>query len=321
MNNDIDAVVSWVDGADQKHRDKRNSFIEREENDSSSPNAAAVARFQDNGELRFCLYSLRKFAPWLRKIYLITDDQRPAWLSSDVITSLGVVLVDHKELFSEDGDLLPTFNSRSIETMLAQIPGLSERFIYLNDDMALTKRVVPADFFQGDKLVVRARWGVKSRWLERKLRRFTFWHRRGYICRRPGVHLLPGRIGYFDLAHAPHGLFKSDFQAVFTREARRSNARFRFRSESQLSPVGFVINTSRVWRPVARRDKDWVCFFPEKSKSGVFSITGRENLNNFKFVCFQDLQDFGEARRLSLTAEMCGRLGLSLDDQLHEHPT
>lgn len=44
-------------------------------------------------------------------------------------------------------DALPTFNSTAIEFNLHRIEGLSEYFVYYNDDVILTRPVKPEDFF------------------------------------------------------------------------------------------------------------------------------------------------------------------------------
>ncbi|MFC7481231.1 stealth conserved region 3 domain-containing protein [Luedemannella flava] len=92
--------------------------------------------------------SLFNFAPWVRHIYLVTDDQVPAWLDT---TSPHVTVVSHREIFGDAGQL-PTFNSHAIETRLHHIPGLSEHFLYFNDDVMLGRPLVPQTFFQGNGL-------------------------------------------------------------------------------------------------------------------------------------------------------------------------
>src|SRR5690606_6238916 len=105
-----------------------------------------------------CLRSIRKFAPWIRTIYLVTDQQCPGFLAPKVKSKLGVELVDHKEVFKGYENVLPTFNSLSIETALYRIPGLSSKFIYFNDDFVLVAPVDKGDFFEKDAVVLRGEW-------------------------------------------------------------------------------------------------------------------------------------------------------------------
>jgi hypothetical protein len=57
-----------------------------------------------------------------------------------------VTIVDHREIFGDDG-VLPTFNSHAIESCLHRIDGLSDHYLYLNDDVFFGRRVTPSVFF------------------------------------------------------------------------------------------------------------------------------------------------------------------------------
>jgi hypothetical protein len=69
-------------------------------------------------------------APWVRFIYLVTASQLPNWLNA---SHPRVRIVNHAALFP-DPTHLPTFNSLAIESVLHRIPGLSEYFLYFNND-------------------------------------------------------------------------------------------------------------------------------------------------------------------------------------------
>ena len=57
-----------------------------------------------------------------------------------------LVVVHVQEIFSNKSHL-PSFSSPAIESHLHEIPGLSDKFIYLNDDVMFGKDVWPDDFF------------------------------------------------------------------------------------------------------------------------------------------------------------------------------
>lgn len=152
---DVDAVVTWVDGADPNHRRKRRRF--QSGADSLHERAVADRRYSDNGELRLCLRSLYNFAPWLRTIWLITDEQIPTWLDVSAAERAGIRFINHATIFKGYEEFLPTFNSLSIEAMMWRFDGLAERFIYFNDDMFLTGAVKKSDFFAEDKVYIRSR--------------------------------------------------------------------------------------------------------------------------------------------------------------------
>ncbi|MDR7086580.1 hypothetical protein J2X11_001419 [Aeromicrobium panaciterrae] len=138
----IDVVYTWVDGSDEKWQSKRATYLP----DAYHEDAAHESRYSDRNELLYSLRSLAMYAPWVRHVYLVTDDQVPAWLDT---TSPKLTVVDHTEIFT-DKNVLPTFNSHSIESQLHHIEGLSEHFIYFNDDMFLGAPVSPEDFFHSN---------------------------------------------------------------------------------------------------------------------------------------------------------------------------
>uniref|UniRef100_A0A4W3J058 N-acetylglucosamine-1-phosphotransferase subunits alpha/beta n=1 Tax=Callorhinchus milii TaxID=7868 RepID=A0A4W3J058_CALMI len=103
----------------------------------------SASRFEDNEELRYSLRSVEKYAPWVRHIFIVTNGQIPSWLNLD---NPRVTIVSHQDIFRNVSHL-PTFSSPAIETHIHRIPGLSQKFIYLNDDVMFGKEVWPDDFY------------------------------------------------------------------------------------------------------------------------------------------------------------------------------
>jgi UDP-glucose 4-epimerase len=81
-------------------------------------------------------------APWIRNIYIATDSPAPSWLAEHP----RVRIVRSEEFFA-DPSVLPTHNSQAVESQLHNIPGLSEYFLYSNDDMFFGRPVGPDMFF------------------------------------------------------------------------------------------------------------------------------------------------------------------------------
>ncbi|XP_061768562.1 N-acetylglucosamine-1-phosphotransferase subunits alpha/beta-like [Nerophis ophidion] len=100
-------------------------------------------RFEDNAALRHSLRSVEKYAPWVRHIFIVTNGQIPFWLN---LENPQVSVVTHKEIFLNHSHL-PTFSSPAIESNLHRIPGLAQKFIYLNDDVMFGKDVWLDDFY------------------------------------------------------------------------------------------------------------------------------------------------------------------------------
>ncbi len=138
----IDVVYTWVDGGDPDWDDARRARLAGLEGASPDRAAGGSARYRDRGELRYSLRSLDLFAPWVRRIHLVTAGQVPEWLDVD---HPRIHLVDHREILPPEA--LPTFNSHAIETGLHRIDGLAEHFVYVNDDVMLGRPLRPETFF------------------------------------------------------------------------------------------------------------------------------------------------------------------------------
>ncbi|MDF9816438.1 stealth conserved region 3 domain-containing protein [Streptomyces sp. SPB162] len=143
----VDAVYTWVDGSDPVWAESRDRVL-KEHGLEPKGSATDNARFRSRDELRYSLRSLDMHAPWIRTIYLVTDDQVPGWLDT---SHTRVKIVSHREIFGDTGRL-PSFNSHAIESRLHRIEGLSEQFLYMNDDVFFGRTVTPELFFTGTGL-------------------------------------------------------------------------------------------------------------------------------------------------------------------------
>ncbi|WLD59442.1 stealth family protein [Salinispirillum sp. LH 10-3-1] len=242
----IDAVVTWVDGEDPAHREKLNRYLATL---GQKPKIASAKRYQETGEFAYCIASLLRFAPWLRRIYIVTDGQRPAFMADIDRHGLDdrVRVVDHSVIFRGFEAHLPTFNIRSIISVLWRIPDLAEQFIFLNDDFVLLQPVEPEDFFRDGKMVVRGHWAAQpeSRF-DKRLASFI----KSLIGKgtheelaRPGNRDAQARAAkrvgfttrYLRAPHNPHPMLKSIAEAYFDQhgDALEHNVSYRLRSEKQ----------------------------------------------------------------------------------------
>lgn len=139
----IDVVYTWVDGADPTWLQTKAHAVGSADELAFTERAQDESRFADHDELRYSLRALEQFAPWINHVWIVTADQRPGWLQRD---HPWISVVDHRDIFPGQAGL-PTFNSHAIEACLHRIPGLSEHFLYLNDDMILGRSVAPEQFF------------------------------------------------------------------------------------------------------------------------------------------------------------------------------
>ena len=147
----IDAVITWVDGSEPNYK------LKLEEN---LKNKKIINRqYLQANEIHFCVASIIKFAPFIRKIFIVTDNQKPNLNEVGHFVSLNKVeIIDHKEIFRDNMDSLPTFNIRSIDALLFKIKNLSNKFIYFNDDMFLIKETSKEEWFKDNKAVLTGSW-------------------------------------------------------------------------------------------------------------------------------------------------------------------
>lgn len=143
----IDVVYTWVDHNDPEWQKLFQSCRLENEKDNeleatSSADSDAETRFHNNDELKYSIRSVEQNIPWVRKIYIFTNCAKPAWLKEG---NDRLVWVNHDDVIPSE--FLPTFNSHVIETYLHHLPDLSERFVYLNDDVFIGRPLKKKFFF------------------------------------------------------------------------------------------------------------------------------------------------------------------------------
>lgn len=137
MNGPIDIVILWVNDQDKKWQEKKKEWQIREGIEDNQEE-----RYRDWDNLHYLFRGIEKYASWVNQVFLVTDNQKPSWLNEDYEK---VTVVDHTEII--DSKYLPTFNSRAIELNIHKIKGLSENFVYFNDDLFIIDKTKPTDFF------------------------------------------------------------------------------------------------------------------------------------------------------------------------------
>jgi hypothetical protein len=138
----VDVVITWVDGADPEWNRARLERLAGLTGTATTRESSGRARFVSRDELRYSMRSIHLFAPWVRKIHLVTAGHLPDWLDTD---HPDVTVVDHSVVLPAEA--LPTFNSHAIESSLHRLPDLAEHFVYLNDDFLLGRPLGPETFF------------------------------------------------------------------------------------------------------------------------------------------------------------------------------
>lgn len=247
----IDAVIAWVDGDDPKLKQKRNSYISGSKNEGVAKIRAT--HFASVNEIKFCVLSIFKFASFIRNIFIVTDGQDPN-IYDDVKKHFperinSIRIVDHTEILQGYEEFLPTFNSITIGNMVWRIEGLSENFVYFNDDVILIRKVSPEEWVKEDRPVIRGRWAVAPynklfmNYIRRVLRKYLFKKTDNqekfsfFLVQWNAAKTAGMKFCYIINGHTPHVMNKTRLQQFFHQNEGllRRNLQHRFRNQNQFN--------------------------------------------------------------------------------------
>ena len=142
----VDAVITYVDGSDPIWLAEKQKFPK---NPDETANSRNIWRWETNGEAKQCIKLIKRNAPFFRKIFLVMSgpSQIPKWLDEvrKIEPKIPIEVMYHHQFYKSKQDL-PTYNSLSIEANMHRIPGLSEYFVYFNDDCFISNKVSVSDF-------------------------------------------------------------------------------------------------------------------------------------------------------------------------------
>ena len=314
----IDAVITWVDGNDPHHKEKRRKYCPTDT--LNAEDKGGETRFANVGEIFWCIASLNRFAPWINKIYIVTDNQDPSvthFLEENFPDGyIPVEIVDHKVIFRGYEEYLPTFNSISIETMTWRIPGLSNRYIEFNDDLMLTAPTSPDDFFTEDGKVI-----CYGTWASLPLTRFTRKFKpRGEVTTKcshaNGAALAGCRWKYLRLAHCQKALRRDFFEKYYSEHPDDiiRNIRHRFRDVEQFTSQALhYVELHKTKECIVKPIADALFFLQPKEKAGYFDRKFEE-LKRFegKFLCLNSIEKINESQRKQIVEWIEKKLKLKI---------
>lgn len=232
MEMNIDLVYLWVDGNDPKWLKKKQLFMDKKIN--------TVGRYQDNQELKYSLRSVEKHLPWVRKIFIVTDNQIPDFLD---INHPKIEIIYHTEIIPKE--ILPTFSSVIIEYFIYKIPNLSEHFLYANDDMFVQNDLSPSFFFKDGIPIVRMVFNPWNKY-EMKLKKVLNIRINTYRSSIENAYkLFEKKFGLFYHVTPHHNMdayLKSDYRAAVEdvfKEELETNFLNRFRTKTDIQRILF----------------------------------------------------------------------------------
>ena len=311
QTSDIDFVLTWVDGSDMQWQESKSHYRNPEEKFNRNN-----VRYRDWNLLHYWFRSVEAYAPWVRKIHVVTCGQVPDFLKRE---HPKLHLVNHTDYIPNQ--FLPTFNTNPILLNLHRIEGLAEKFVNFNDDVYLTAPVTPEDFFlnglprncaamnlpvadrTGVGPIVMNNLGVLADHFDFMTQFRKNWKK--YLSPVYGTKnlrtlmLLPWKryVGFLDL-HLTLPLLKSTFEQVWAQEEDLLNtvSSHKFRSDSDVSEW-----LMSYWQMASGN------FMPGSPKIGkAFYVTGTvdpivEIIRNqsMKVICINDddsLEDFTALR-------------------------
>lgn len=316
---EIDFVVTWLDGNDPDWRREKERYVPKNGEDGREE------RFRDFGLFHYWFRGVERFAPWVRKVHLVTCGHIPEWLNKDC-PKLNVVR--HEDFIPRE--FLPTFNSNVIEIYLHRIAGLSEQFVYFNDDVFLTRAVEPEDFFRGglpcdmlalqpvvanpdnpvmshlylNNALVLSKYFDKRENMRRQLKKYFHVGYPPLYFFYNMLELTFPRFTAFYTQHGPMPFLKSTFLELWEKEGEALTAMSgnRFRSESDLTPYLFREYQKLMGRFHAMNIQKNFAYFPVEGETDelVHAITRQKK----KILCVNDgtiseeqAKDAGEAIR------------------------
>lgn len=138
---DVDYVVPYVDGTDPLWQE---SFIKYKADCTYADKLELAKRYSPNILFKYQFRGIEKFMPWITTVHLLVSSksQVPSWINPN-----NVHVVEHKEFIPQD--ILPIFNSSTLECFLHRIPNLAECFVYSNDDCYVTNHIRKEELFDG----------------------------------------------------------------------------------------------------------------------------------------------------------------------------
>lgn len=313
----FDIVIAWVNGNDVELKRKRQKYLSVKD----ASDAVKETRFADSDEIYFNIASILKYVPFCRTIFIVTDQQEPSFLSEFSAQGLcaadKIRIVDHREIFSGYEEYLPTFNSLSIESMLWNIKGLSDLFVYLNDDFFFNSQAQIEDFFKEKNLVTHGHW-------QRCFPVFAKWKFRQYIngiLSRPNQpkHTVSQMLGakilglnkFFNIHHHPHSLDRRIFAEYFQKHENilKAQIKYKFRSIDQFNPVSLVTHLKiKAGEAVLENDIDLAYL---KNNKGVSNFLQAIKQNNIKYGCIQSMDE--------LSLENSKKIKKALHEKFHAY--
>lgn len=303
----IDIVYTWVDDSDENWLRKKNNALKNYK--LSLTTESCSGRFEDHNELLFSLRSVDLYMPWVRNIFIVTDNQIPSWLD---LSNPKIKIIDHKDIFPSYIKR-PIFNATLIEFFIHKIPTLSEKFIYFNDDFIINKSLTKKDFFTEEGKPIR--FCYKPNLNENKLN-FSIpsnWHKNkdflnkiyNYFDNRNLIHYFsqntfdiirldfPSFEHFFWLKHAPYSFCKKYIEEIYKKYESYiqliGENQFRSKTDIWLAELIAFTEKNHAEAIFSEDERDLFEFdlgYGDQSLEDILNIWDKE----YKFICMAQFE-------------------------------
>lgn len=309
---DIDYVIAWVDGQDPKHIAARKQYAPNSK--KTHFEATTDERYQNNGEIYYQIASLIKYAPFIRRILIVTDNQTPQFLSAFIdekkCAPSFLRIISHDEIFKGLDAARPSFNSLAIETCLWRIPDLSEHFVYANDDFFINAPISIEDFFINGNPVLygywkkpeNRRWKYQFRRFLEKVSPYRYNLPNNGLSQWKGATIAGVKGQYLNVHHYPHPLRRSTLQTFFAAhpQVMVDQVQYRYRDIAQFNVVALANNLEIAKNGIAICPKKGLAYVDFVKEKRVFNAL--KDIENAKspFGCVQGFELFEPAMRAKI---------------------
>ena len=103
-----------------------------------------IKKEEDNEELRYCIRSILKNIPWVRKIFILMPNQKVRYFKNYELINEKIIYVKDKDILGYDSSNPHAFQFRIWKMKEF---GLSDNFIIMDDDYFIGKPLNKSDFF------------------------------------------------------------------------------------------------------------------------------------------------------------------------------
>ena len=301
----IDFVVTWLDANDPEWREQYRKYRGGQHKEDNG-------RFRNWDFFKYWFRAVENYAPWVNKVFLVTNGKNPDWINPN---HPKLVLVKHSDYMP--AKYLPTFNSRAIELNFHRIEGLSEHFVYFNDDMYINAPISPEYYFKkglpcdsnAETLFMHPSWDPQNKFSTKisiycDVAILNYHFKRKEVVRKArskwlGLHLgLEGfltslilmkanHFEHFKLRHFEQPMLKSVIQDIWNEEGDMADKTCsQFRQDVTFNP--YII---RYWQFATNN------FYPMSLNSGKIFSLGKSNVEviaktliekKYKSICIND---------------------------------